>query len=56
MNVSSVAGLISVPFQSMYSASKYALEAISEAMRIEVKPFGIKVSLIEPGDIKTGFT
>ncbi len=56
INVSSVAGLISVPFQSMYSASKYALEAISEAMRIEVKPFGIKVSLIEPGDIKTGFT
>lgn len=56
VNVSSVAGLISIPFQSMYSASKYALEALSEALRIEVKPFGIKVVLVEPGDTRTGFT
>jgi short-subunit dehydrogenase len=56
VNVSSVAGLISIPFQSMYSASKYALEALSEAMRIEVKPFGVNVVLVEPGDTKTGFT
>ncbi|MDF2698637.1 MAG: short-chain dehydrogenase/reductase [Haloplasmataceae bacterium] len=55
VNISSVAGFISIPFQSMYSASKYALEAISEALRIEVKPFGVKVSLIEPGDMKTNF-
>jgi short-subunit dehydrogenase len=54
--VSSVAGYISVPFQSMYSASKYALEAITEALRIEIKPFNIKVSMIEPGDMATGFT
>lgn len=56
INISSVAGLISVPYQSMYSASKYALEAMTEALRIEVKPFGIKVSMVEPGDTKTGFT
>lgn len=56
INISSVAGVISLPFQSMYSASKYALEAMSEALRIEVKPFGIKVVLIEPGDTRTGFT
>lgn len=56
INISSVAGLISVPYQSMYSASKYAVEALTEALRIEVKPFGIKVSMVEPGDTKTGFT
>lgn len=56
INISSVAGLISVPFQSMYSASKYAVEALTEALRIEVKSFGIKVSMVEPGDTKTGFT
>lgn len=56
INVSSTAGLISVPYQSFYSASKYALEAMSEALRMELMPFGIRVSLIEPGDTKTGFT
>lgn len=56
INISSTAGLISVPFQSFYSASKYAMEAMTEAFRMELKPFGIKVSMIEPGDTKTGFT
>lgn len=56
INISSVAGLISIPFQSMYSSSKYAVEALTEALRIEVKPFGINVSMVEPGDTKTGFT
>ncbi|HYE08812.1 MAG TPA: SDR family oxidoreductase [Patescibacteria group bacterium] len=56
INISSTAGLISVPFQSFYSASKYALEAMTEALRMELKPYGIKVSMIEPGDTKTGFT
>lgn len=56
INTSSVAGVISIPYQSMYSASKYAVEAVTEAMRMEVAPFGIKVSMVEPGDTKTGFT
>jgi NAD(P)-dependent dehydrogenase (short-subunit alcohol dehydrogenase family) len=56
VNISSVAGFISLPFQSMYSASKYAVEAMTEALRMEVKPFGIKVSLLDPGDVNTGFT
>ncbi len=54
--ISSVAGLISIPYQSMYSASKYALEALVEALRHEVAPFGIKACLVEPGDTRTGFT
>lgn len=56
INISSVAGLISIPFQSMYSSSKYAVEALTEALRMELKPFGINVSMVEPGDTKTGFT
>jgi NAD(P)-dependent dehydrogenase (short-subunit alcohol dehydrogenase family) len=38
----------------MYCASKYALEAMTEALRMEVAPYGLRVSLIEPGDMKTG--
>lgn len=55
VNISSVAGFISIPYQSMYSASKYALEAMTEALRMEVKQFGIRVALIEPGDMHTNF-
>lgn len=54
--VSSIAGRIGIPFQSHYSSSKFALEAYAEALRIECAPFGIRVSLLEPGDTKTGFT
>lgn len=56
INIGSVAGLISIPFQSMYSASKYALESMTESLRMEVKKYNIKVALVDPGDIKTGFT
>jgi short-subunit dehydrogenase len=56
INVSSVAGVISIPYQSMYSASKYAIEAVTEALRMELKPFGVKAAMVEPGDTKTGFT
>jgi len=56
INISSIGGVMGLPFQGAYSASKFALEGISEALRIEVKPFGIHVVLIEPGDFKTGFT
>jgi len=54
--LSSVAGKISIPYQGHYSASKFALEGITEALRHEVAPFNIKVCLVEPGDTKTGFT
>ena len=55
INLSSIAGRISFPGCAYYSASKYALEAITDALRFEVRPFGVAVSLIEPGAIKTAF-
>ena len=54
--IGSVAGLVSVPMQSHYSSSKFALEAYVEALRMEIKPYGVKAAIIEPGDTKTGFT
>lgn len=54
--LSSVAGVISIPYQAHYSASKFALEALIEALRCEIAPFGLKACLVEPGDTKTGFT
>jgi NAD(P)-dependent dehydrogenase (short-subunit alcohol dehydrogenase family) len=53
VNISAAAGLASVPFAGFYSASKFALEGYTEALRHEVKPFHIRVSLVEPGFIKT---
>lgn len=56
INVSSIGGVMGLPYQGLYSASKYALEGMSEALRMEVKPFGVRVVLLEPGDIHTEFT
>jgi len=56
INISSIGGVMGIPFQGAYSASKFAIEGMTEALRIEVKPFGIRVVLIEPGDFKTDFT
>jgi NAD(P)-dependent dehydrogenase (short-subunit alcohol dehydrogenase family) len=56
INMSSLAGRISLPFQGFYSATKFAIEAYTEALRMEVRPFGIGVSMIEPGDFATSFT
>jgi NADP-dependent 3-hydroxy acid dehydrogenase YdfG len=53
LNISSIAGKITMPMGGWYHASKYAVEALSDALRIEVKQFGIDVILIEPGGIKS---
>ncbi|MBA2174418.1 SDR family oxidoreductase [Halobacillus locisalis] len=53
MNVSSISGLIGFPGLSAYVSSKHALEGWSESLRLEVKPFGIDVALIEPGSYQT---
>jgi len=56
VNVSSVGGRICLPFMGIYSASKFALEAVSDALRAELSLDGISVSLIEPGPIETRFS
>jgi NAD(P)-dependent dehydrogenase (short-subunit alcohol dehydrogenase family) len=56
VNISSIGGQIAIPFQGLYSAAKFALEGLTEALSMEVRPFGIHVVLIEPGDCKTQFT
>ncbi len=56
LNMSSLAGRIALPFQGFYSATKFAIEAYTEALRMEVRSFGIHVSMIEPGDFATSFT
>ncbi|MCK4259183.1 MAG: SDR family oxidoreductase [Halanaerobiales bacterium] len=55
INITSLAGVFVIPFQIHYSASKFALEALTEGLRQELRPFGIKVVAIQPGDIKTNF-
>lgn len=54
VNVSSIAGRVSTPLTGWYSASKHGIEALSDALRIEVAQFGVKVILIEPGGFGTG--
>ena len=56
INMSSAGAPLSLPFQSFYSCTKSAVSSLSEALRIELKPFNIKVSTILPGDVKTEFT
>ncbi|HEY8554044.1 MAG TPA: oxidoreductase [Burkholderiales bacterium] len=53
INIASLAGFAPVPFLGVYSASKFALEGLSETLRYEVGPLGISVSLVEPGFLKT---
>jgi NAD(P)-dependent dehydrogenase (short-subunit alcohol dehydrogenase family) len=55
VNLSSMGGKLTFPGAGFYHASKYAVEAVSDALRFEVEGFGIKVSVIEPGLIRTGF-
>lgn len=53
---SSIAAVLSIPYQAFYSASKSAINALALALRNEVSSFGIKVCAMMPGDVKTGFT
>jgi NAD(P)-dependent dehydrogenase (short-subunit alcohol dehydrogenase family) len=55
VNVSSVAGRIGFPASPAYISSKFALEGLSESLRLEMAPFGVNVVIIEPGVIKTNF-
>lgn len=48
ITISSIGGVIAVPFQGFYSASKFAVEGYSEALLHEVRPFGIRICLVEP--------
>lgn len=54
--MSSIGGLLGIPFQAFYSASKFALEGYGESLAYEVAPFGVHVTLVEPGNFKTDFT
>lgn len=56
INISSIGGIIGLPFQGFYSASKFAVEGFSEALQQEVQDFGIDVIVVEPGDFRTEFT
>ena len=56
VNISSVAAPAAIPFQAYYSASKAAINAWSAALANELRPYGVTVTAIQPGDIKTGFT
>jgi NAD(P)-dependent dehydrogenase (short-subunit alcohol dehydrogenase family) len=56
IDVSSVAGRVTMPGAGAYAASKYAIEALSDALRFEVSGFGVSVIVIEPGPIRTAFT
>ncbi len=56
INISSLGGLVALPFQAFYSASKFALEGYTEALRSEVREHGVRVVLVEPGDFRTGIT
>jgi short-subunit dehydrogenase len=56
VNVSSVGGRVTFPFFGAYHASKYAVEALSDALRTELHSFGVRVSVVEPGPIRSRFS
>jgi len=56
VNIGSLAGFVALPYQGFYAASKFALEGYSETLAMEVRAFNVHVTLVEPGDFRTGFT
>ncbi len=55
VNVSSVGGRVTTPFMGVYTSTKFAVESLSDALRIELRPFGVHVTIVEPGYIRTSF-
>jgi NAD(P)-dependent dehydrogenase (short-subunit alcohol dehydrogenase family) len=55
INISSLAGIVGLPFSGMYSASKFALEGVTESLRLETRRQNIRVVLVEPGDFRSSF-
>ena len=55
INVSSVLGRMTLPLQGVYCATKHAVEALTDALRMELAPFGVRVVIVEPGSIRTQF-
>jgi short-subunit dehydrogenase len=55
INVSSLVGRIVMPYESVYVASKHAVEGLSDGLRFELAPFGIDVTIVEPGPVRTAF-
>jgi short-subunit dehydrogenase len=56
INISSIGGLMGLPFQGFYSAAKFAIEGVSESLRMELRQFNIKVIVVNPGDFHTNNT
>jgi len=56
VNISSIGGVMGLPFQGFYSASKFAVEGMSESLRMELSPYNIKIVVVRPGDFSTHFT
>ena len=56
VNIGSLADIVGLPFSGLYCASKFAREGMSESLRLETRPFGIHVVLVEPGDFRTQIT
>lgn len=53
VNIGSIGGRMATPFQGAYNASKFAMEALTDSLRLELRPWGIHVSIVEPGNIDT---
>jgi NAD(P)-dependent dehydrogenase (short-subunit alcohol dehydrogenase family) len=56
VNLGSIGGIVGIPFTGLYSAAKFAMTGLTEALRFEARPYGIHVTLIRAGDVRTDFT